>query len=1058
MSSTKVIVSAIYYFILLVSLAAAAVLGASAAEAGAAGRGRGGILHIPSAAELARARCPSRCGHVDILYPFGIGPGCFRQGFDLICDKNTTPPRLFLGNSTIQVNTMYPGVRIIEASAVHFNVTMISGMDTYNMSWEAPVEGVTATRYVNYLHVVGCGVGVYWFGHDTNDPMGSCMSICLDDKKAMKKVNDAAWHYFDRDLGMGCCAIRLQEDVRAFGFMVGRLNGGVWALSGDVLSNVKVFLSSDYKFATSDIYSSRRQAETAPPDRTPLPVFHLPPTPTRRSLGASFPSTAAASTSTTSDMAAFTKLEDSPMFRKQVNSLEQLTDELKQRCSNLHKGCKRFMGSLDEGYAGDLLFADALEAFGAGRDDPVSVAIGGPVMSKFTTAFRELGTYKELLRSQVEHMLSERLTQFINEDLHDAKDCRQRLDKATVGYDQAREKFVSVRKGTRAEVVTGLEEDLHNGKSAFERSRFNLVHALANIEAKKKYEFLESISAVMDAHLRYFKQGFELLSQMEPFIHQVLTYAQQSKEMAMNEQDKLAKRIQEFRTQEEIANLRMASNVNTSTSGDGIHVVGLQSYKKIEALMQSTANGQVQIIKQGYLFKRSENLRGEWKRRYFVLDSHGTLYYYGNKQGVASQQTTEGTGVFSRFKFLNQKASSQGDDPLSCRTINLRTSTIKMDAEENDLRFCFRVISPMKAYTLQAETEADQKDWIEKITGVIASLLNSPLPPQLPYGNLAAESHSSASSADLASLEESKSSEAQNDALNHLRTIPGNDCCAECRAPDPDWASLNLGILICIQCSGAHRNLGVHISKVRSLRLDVKVWEPVIIDLFRALGNDYNNSIWEALLPKEDQGMDESNSAILFMEKPKPTDAFSIKERFIQSKYVDKLLIAKDANEITIGILEAIRTNDVRAVYRILVLADASPNMTYDDLNNDVNHVLPVTDKRLFDPASCERIEDSGKPEGCLQGCSLLHIACQCDHPLVVELLLLFGADINKQDFHGRTPLHHCVQKSNDALTKHLLKRGARTTIKDGGGLTALERRMELGAITDEELFILFVR
>jgi len=89
------------------------------------------------------------------------------------------------------------------------------------------------------------------------------------------------------------------------------------------------------------------------------------------------------------------------MFRKQVNSLEQLTDELKERCSNLHKGCKRFMGSLDEAYAGDLSFADSLQAFGAGLDDPVSVAIGGPVMSKFTTAFRELGTYKELLRSQV---------------------------------------------------------------------------------------------------------------------------------------------------------------------------------------------------------------------------------------------------------------------------------------------------------------------------------------------------------------------------------------------------------------------------------------------------------------------------------------------------------------------------------------------------------------------------------------------------------------------------------------------------------------------------------
>jgi len=122
-------------------------------------------------------------------------------------------------------------------------------------------------------------------------------------------------------------------------------------------------------------------------------------------------------------MAAFPKLEDSPMFRKQVNSLEQLTDELKERCSNLHKGCKRFMGSLDEAYAGDLSFADSLQAFGAGLDDPVSVAIGGPVMSKFTTAFRELGTYKELLRSQVEHMLSDRLSQFINMDLNGVKGC-----------------------------------------------------------------------------------------------------------------------------------------------------------------------------------------------------------------------------------------------------------------------------------------------------------------------------------------------------------------------------------------------------------------------------------------------------------------------------------------------------------------------------------------------------------------------------------------------------------------------------------------------------------
>lgn len=54
-----------------------------------------------------------------------------------------------------------------------------------------------------------------------------------------------------------------------------------------------------------------------------------------------------------------------------------------------------------------------------------------------------------------------------------------------------------------------------------------------------------------------------------------------------------------------------------------------------------------------------------------------------------------------------------------------------------------------------------------------------------------------------------------------LRGIPGNNACAECNAPEPDWASLNLGVLLCIQCSGVHRNLGVHISKVLTIKYEL---------------------------------------------------------------------------------------------------------------------------------------------------------------------------------------------------------------------------------------------
>lgn len=72
------------------------------------------------------------------------------------------------------------------------------------------------------------------------------------------------------------------------------------------------------------------------------------------------------------------------------------------------------------------------------------------------------------------------------------------------------------------------------------------------------------------------------------------------------------------------------------------------------------------------------------------------------------------------------------------------------------------------------------------------------------------------------SLKDMKNGQAKNSraALDVLRKMPGNEFCADCQAPNPVWASLNLGTLICIECSGIHRNLGSHISKVRSLDLD----------------------------------------------------------------------------------------------------------------------------------------------------------------------------------------------------------------------------------------------
>ncbi|TKY67701.1 ADP-ribosylation factor GTPase-activating protein AGD2 [Spatholobus suberectus] len=763
---------------------------------------------------------------------------------------------------------------------------------------------------------------------------------------------------------------------------------------------------------------------------------------------------------------AFVKLDDSPMFQKQLFSLEETTDELKDRCQQLYKGCKKFMTALGEAYNGEIAFADSLEIFGGGQDDPVSVSIGGPVISKFINTLRELATFKELLRSQVEHVLIDRLTEFMNVDLQDAKDSRRRFDKAVHSYDQSREKFVSLKKNTPQDVVAELEEDLQNSKSTFEKSRFNLVNALMNIEVKKKYEFLESISAIMDAHLRYFKLGYDLLSQMEPYIHQVLTYAQQSKEVANIEQDKLAKRIQEYRTQAELENIRASSNYTETMPGsDGTHVVGLNSYKSFEAGMQSAATkGEVQTVKQGYLLKRSASMRGDWKRRFFVLDNQGNLYYYrvkgakpmGSQSYNYTRSSEQNSGMFGRFRSRHNRAASLNEDILGCFAVDLCTSTIKMDAEDTDLRLCFRIISPSKTYTLQAENEADRMDWINKITGAITSLFNSQFLQQPQYGRVHSENKNSAIGASLASQSEDSHKSLRDDVYSKevgsvskiLRGIPGNDKCAECSAPEPDWASLNLGILLCIECSGVHRNLGVHVSKVRSITLDVKVWEPTILELFDNLGNAYCNSIWEGLLLLDHERVGESNVPM----KPCSTDAFQNKEKYIQAKYVEKSLIIREEDipenpSVSVRIWQAVQVVNVQEVYRIIVTSTS--NMINTKYNDEVHHA------DQHDPEACLRVEETNETERCFRGWSLLHLACHSDNALMVELLLQFGADVNMRDYHGRTPLHHCISSGKNQLAKFLLRRGARPSVKDAGGLTVLERAMEMGAITDEELFIM---
>ncbi|CAA0807139.1 ADP-ribosylation factor GTPase-activating protein AGD2 [Striga hermonthica] len=726
-------------------------------------------------------------------------------------------------------------------------------------------------------------------------------------------------------------------------------------------------------------------------------------------------------------MAAFINLEDSPMFHKQVRSLEQTSDELRDRCQKLYKGCKKYTEVLGAAFQCEMDFAASLEAFGGGIDDLLSVSIGGPVLSKFINGLRELATYKEFLRSQVEHVLVGRLSQFLSFDLQDAKECRRRFDKAIYSYDQAREKFASLKKTAKDEVVAELEEDLHNSKSAFERSRFNLVNSLMNIEAKKKFEFLECFSAIMDAHLRYFKLGHDLLGQMEPFIHQVLTCALQSKEQAMIEQDKLAKRIQEFRTQSELNQLQACGKLPTSNA-IGMNGFGMSACKNTEAIMLSAAKGEVQTIKQGYLLKRSSSLRADWKRRFFVLDSHGTLYYYRNKGAQPGGSPSfnsfhsleHNNRVFSRFRSRQHQVSSLGEDSFGCSTVDLRTSTIKIDAEDTDLRLCFRVISPSKTYTLQASPwRFASPRWANRLAS--------------PFKKKRKEEEEKGFGKEKKRRDERKMGCTLGTRKKEERKKEMGWSCGPWAVKILNSWAFHAFIYFIIFSGLARLACG----PVRSVTLDVRVWEPTVLNLFQALGNSYCNSVWEELLPLHTDLIIESEAPPI--AKPRPNDAITQKEKYVQAKYVRKLLVNREGRGpgdlLAFTIWEAVRANNLREVYRICVAS------------LDENIVNSSCDEKS---RSCDGDAGNG-----LEECSLLHLACHCGSLMMMELLLQLGADINKCDLQGRTPLQHCILSRNNEKAKFLLRRGARASIKDAGGFSALERAMEMGAITDDELFIL---
>ena len=289
--------------------------------------------------------------------------------------------------------------------------------------------------------------------------------------------------------------------------------------------------------------------------------------------------------------------------------------------------------------------------------------------------------------------------------------------------------------------------------------------------------------------------------------------------------------------------------------------------KRIEEKI--AGEGRLIPLKQGYMFKKSRS-SGLFKRKYVILCSDSLMTYYPSFQAYIDN--VDGKEI----QLGHMTVKIPGRKPSGIRTL---CETVQCDKEDLTEELCLETVkevnegrtqSTLKRKRLSIEQSAHELS--------LVSLCGAQWHFQLCSNEELLSWETCIKSEILHSLVEN-----EHVSLDHVRLgVAGNTECADCGMKDPAWASINLGILVCIECSGVHRNLGSHISKVRSLDLDS--WSSVNVKTLENIGNTKANAYWE-----RDMG-----AGI----KPGPGASIGEREKFITSKYVNKSFIAQTKAEV----------------------------------------------------------------------------------------------------------------------------------------------------------------